>query len=405
MGVVWLIFLLLTVDWVHCTVPKSPKVHSIELARSGAKVGAALSWATWAAAPASTQAVESSGSGTRVPKANEVVYPLEMLDGVLCVNYTLSQDSTRPLRAIVDTGSPFLILPTICTRAWGCPSSDELNNLNFDCGLKDTTEIYGGQEFDTRWALLEKGLTPLHKSITNKGDYPRFITAGTDSAIVATVGSDITLPPGGVFFGLIKYRDPRYVNPTFLGQTNIRSIEMDLRSKTNQWLTLSTRARISRTSPSAINMFDMRVLGDSVFHYAARVKNVLINGRSITDEMPMATAVYAVFDSGTSGCAIHDDLYFGENMPLPVRRVDVVLENLLGEDVVLSAKASREDLFIVTPSKIPWFSKKLNKHPESLPDYDDGGKFEPKVIVLGISFFKNKRLTIDVDEKLIELTA
>ncbi len=383
---------------VQCNVPKSPKIQSMELARSGAKV-AALSWASWGA-PSPTKALESPP----VPKVNEVIYPLEMLDGVLCVNYTLSPDSQRPLRAIVDTGSPFLIIPTVCTRAWGCPSSAELSNLNFDCGLKDTTEIYGGQEFDTRWALLEKGLTPLHKSITNKGDVPRFITAGTDSAIVATVGTDIMLPPGGVFFGLIKYRDPRFVNPTFLGQTNIRSIEMDLRSE-KKWLTLSTRARISRLSPRAINMFDMRVLGDSVFHYAARVKNVLINGKSITDEMPMATAVYAVFDTGTSGCAIHDVLYFGENMPLPVRRVDVVLENTLGEDVVLSAKASREDLFIVTPSKIPWFSKKLNKHPESLPAYDDNGKFEPKVIVLGISFFKGKRLTIDVDEKLIELSA
>ena len=370
----------------------------MELARSGAKV-AALSWASWGA-PSPTKAFESPP----VPKVNEVLYPLEMLDGVLCVNYTLSPESQRPLRAIVDTGSPFLIIPTVCTRAWGCPSSAELSNLNFDCGLMDTTEIYGGQEFDTRWALLEKGLTPLHKSITNKGDVPRFITAGTDSAIVATVGTDIMLPPGGVFFGLIKYRDPRFVNPTFLGQTNIRSIEMDLRSE-KKWLTLSTRARISRLSPRAINMFDMRVLGDSVFHYAARVKNVLINGKSITDEMPMATAVYAVFDTGTSGCAIHDVLYFGENMPLPVRRVDVVLENTLGEDVVLSAKASREDLFIVTPSKIPWFSKRLNKHPESLPAYDDNGKFEPKVIVLGISFFKGKRLTIDVDEKLIELSA
>ena len=244
---------------VHCNVPKSPKIQSMELARSGAKV-AALSWASWGA-PSPTKALESPP----VPKVNEVIYPLEMLDGVLCVNYTLSPDSQRPLRAIVDTG-PISTIPTVCTRAWGCPSSAELSNLNFDCGLKDTTEIYGGQEFDTRWALLEKGLTPLHKSITNKGDVPRFITAGTDSAIVATVGRDITLPPGGVFFGLIKYRDPRCESHS--RQTNIRSIEMDLRSE-KKWLTLSTRARISRLSPRAINMFDMRVLGDSVFHYAA----------------------------------------------------------------------------------------------------------------------------------------
>ena len=395
-----MVLVILLAIGAKASVPKSSKAKfSIDLARGGAQA-AALSWMGLSVMTENAKIAQAETSSTN---NNEVSYPLEMLDGVLCVNYTLSQDSSRPLRAIVDTGSPFLIIPTVCTRTWGCPSSEELGKLNFDSGFSDTTEIYGGQEFDTRWALLEKGLTPLHGSSTGLGDYPRFIT-GKDDTLVATVGRDITLPPGGVFFGLIKYRDARYVNPTFLGQTNVRSIEMDLRSEKKS-LTLSTKAKILKTSSRALNMFDMRVLGDSVFHYAARVKNLLINGVSITDSMPMAQAVYAVFDTGTSGCAIHDDLYFSDNMPLPVRRVDVVLENTFGEDVVLSAKASREDLFIVTPSKIPWFSKKLNKHPESLPNYNDNGRFEPKVVVLGVSFFKGRKLTIDVDEKRIELTA
>ena len=81
----------------------------------------------------------------------------------------------------------------------------------------------------------------------------------------------------------------------------------------------------------------------------------------------------------------------------------MVLENTLGEDVVLCESESRGSFH--RDSSRSWFSKKQNEHPESLPAYDDDGKFEPKVIVLGISFFKGKRLTIDVDEKLIELSA
>ena len=74
-----------------------------------------------------------------------------------------------------------------------------------------------------------------------------------------------------------------------------------------------------------------------------------------------------------------------------------------GEDVVLNAKATRENLFVVGPTKIPWFNRELNKHPESLPPYDDNGKFEPRVIVLGLAFMKNRVLTIDVDDGKIEL--
>ena len=67
-------------------------------------------------------------------------------------------------------------------------------------------------------------------------------------------------------------------------------------------------------------MIDLRPLGDSVYHYACRVANVRVNGISITDQLPMAQPVYAIFDTGTSGCGIHEVLYFGENMPLPARR-------------------------------------------------------------------------------------
>lgn len=292
------------------------------------------------------------------PDNNDVHFPLEYLDGVITTNYSLSQDgAAKGVRAIVDTGSPFLIVPTVCTRLWGCPSRQELSALR-SSGLEDTVEVFGGQDYDTSWALLNRGVTPLPPpTSTKRGDYPRLLV---NDAVVATVGSDIMLPPGGVFFGLIKYKAP-YIRPTFLGQTNIKSVCIDLRKNE---LSMSTKRKIAPDSPFSFNMIDLRPLGDSVYHYATRVVNVRVNGQSITDDLPMAQPVYAIFDTGTSGCGIHDVLYFGDNMPLPARKVEVDLENVLGERVTLSAKATRKELFVVTPSKIPWFDKKFNKNRE-----------------------------------------
>jgi hypothetical protein len=339
----------------------------------------------------------SAASIEQAKDNNDVIFSLEYLDGVITTNYSLNPESaSKGVRAIVDTGSPFLIVPTICTSLWGCPSRQELQALR-PSGLEDTVEVFGGQDYDTSWALLNRGVTPLPPpSSTRKGDYPRLLR---NDAVVATVGSDIMLPPGGVFFGLIKYKS-QFIRPTFLGQTNVKSFSIDLRKNE---LSMSTKRKISPGSPNSFHMIDLRPLGDSVYHYACRVANVRVNGVSITDDLPMAQPIYAIFDTGTSGCGIHDVLYFGESMPLPARRVELDLENVLGERVTLKAEATRKELFVVTPSKIPWFDASTNKHPEDMPDYTDSGRFEPRVIVLGTSFFKNRKLTIDIDDAKIEL--
>lgn len=54
-----------------------------------------------------------------------IVVPLDLIDDVYCLNYTLYNidNNITQYRAIVDTGSPFLIVPNICTRLWGCGKS------------------------------------------------------------------------------------------------------------------------------------------------------------------------------------------------------------------------------------------------------------------------------------------
>jgi len=68
-------------------------------------------------------------------------------------------------------------------------------------------------------------------------------------------------------------------------------------------LTLSRRALLPPPAPSGpatVKLVDLRPLGDPVCHYAAPVKAVEINGQPVAQ----GSTVYAVFDTGTSGCII-----------------------------------------------------------------------------------------------------
>jgi len=55
-----------------------------------------------------------------------------------------------------------------------------------------------------------------------------------------------------------------------------------------------------------MQMIDLRPMGDSVRHYAARVKRLYVNGQCVSDNLPLCRPIYCVFDTGTSGCAIQD---------------------------------------------------------------------------------------------------
>ena len=182
-------------------------------------------------------------------------------------------------------------------------------------------------------------------------------------------------------------------------------------------------------------MVDLRVLGDPVYHYAARIKVLEINGRQIAAN----STIYAVFDTGTTGCVLSDDLMNDYETPNPIRKVRVILSSENGEDISIETGATRDEIFVVTAAKIPWFTK----NPEALKNYFDDttleninrstgidGKTitrnsetdildddddiisaniskrlltEPQVVVIGLAFFKNKILTIDIDEGRLSL--
>jgi hypothetical protein len=336
--------------------------------------------------------------------------PLQKYDGVFCMNYTVNGNQYR---GIVDTGSPFLIVPSVNTRIWGSTSSTSVPYI--ESGLPKTTEIFGGQDYETYWKV---------------GDLKLANSYALESVVFANVGEDIMRPPGGVFVGLIKYK-AEDIRPTLMGQMKFSSIQFDI---DNRELLLSKNALIPAKQPTAIKMTDLRVLGDPVYHYAAQVKSLEINGRQIAAN----STIYAVFDTGTTGCVLSDDLMNDYETPNPIRKVRIVLRDEDGEDVYVESGASREEIFVVTAAKIPWFTKE----PEALKNYYDDTTVElprrdtvednslrnfsddtetedertisanisrrllvePQVVVIGLTFFKNKVLTIDIDEGRLTLT-
>lgn len=285
--------------------------------------------------------------------ADQLVIPLDKIDGIYYVKYVIGG---ALFRAIVDTGSPFLIVPSICTRQWGgCrvrylpteassktgrqsnalaesaaegnlsadPSSYELpimvnNGVKLaDTKLSPTVEIFGGQDYDVDWKMADVSFPALSPMPTAVASTDRNLPQSQLSSvilkdvIVGQAGLDIMRPPGGVFFGLIK--DTRSnIRPSFLSQTNFRSFKLDTSTNT---LTLSKTSMIMPATKLndpfplvqdriVVPLIDLRSFGDPVCHYAAKVSKLIIN----EVEIDQFKEIYAIFDTGSTGCVLSDEI-------------------------------------------------------------------------------------------------
>lgn len=152
-----------------------------------------------------------------------------------------------------------------------------------------------------------------------------------------------------------------------------------------------------------ISSFSVIRVGDPVQHYTARIKELYINGKRIGE----FDTLYAVFDTGTSGCVLQDELFNDPETPNPPRGVSVVLEDEHGGEVFLSACATRRNLFVVTASDIGWFKyQRTNaciRRERNATCKKLGGK-KPLVVVLGSAFLTGRVLTIDADQNRLLLT-
>lgn len=231
---------------------------------------------------------------------------------------------------IIDTGSPFLMVPTGkgCGRGYGCVDGSALS----DSGIPETEEVYGSGLGRMAWRTT--------RALTLSG-----IQLGNDVQ-VGVPDRKLLLASGGVFLGLIENQDDR-AHPSLLQQLalpsggRIAAFAIDGRTRR---LTLSlkpllpprscaetracARARAparprppaappappradacrTRGSLDALPLADLRPLGVGVQHYAVRVdpRDLRVNGRRLPS--PLSRPLYCVFDTGLSCGAVSRSL-------------------------------------------------------------------------------------------------
>ena len=125
-------------------------------------------------------ATKQAAAAAMIERDGDLVFPLEWYDNCLCCRFKVNN---QEVRAIVDTGSPFLVVPTICTREWGCLSNYTRNEINRAPSMVDTIETFGGQKYHPKWRQIPVSLS----------------SSVTMSLLVAAVGPNdrYVLRPGG----------------------------------------------------------------------------------------------------------------------------------------------------------------------------------------------------------------
>lgn len=187
----------------------------------------------------------------------------------------------------------------------------------------------------------------------------------------------------------------------------------------------------------AVRTIDLRPRGAPVATYAARVERLVVNGAEVTLDRPAV----AIIDTGTTGASVSDGLWDSGLLPPVWRDARLELRTERGALCALEASVRRRrkpapgippprvDLdaaefdefpLIVSPVHVPWFDPGFGEMEcadgepfqcNGLPlgrrrslleqlrtRLADGLGDAPHVIFVGLSFFWQRELTIDIDE-------
>ena len=358
------------------------------------------------------------------------VVPLSLCGGAFCAAYTIDG---QPFRAVVDTGSPFVLVDGTCSSedlstsksaamatVWGC-----YRGAGRPSGLSDTDELFGGQDVGVQW---RRGAFVLTQA---RIDDQLRLTAAIDDAVFGVVRTYVGKGGGGaVFLGLAKRRLPR-IRPTLLEQTDVASLHFDFIARR---LELSRRPLIPRTA-DAMRIIDLRPAGAPVANYAVRVSRLAVNGVPVRLDRPLV----AVIDTGTTGISVSDALFDSGLLPAQWRDARIEMPTERGGTCAIEASIRRrrkpspgvptielpidapefdEFPLIVSPVRVPWFEPgfgdsecadgeqvQCNGRPvgapkpllETLRFRAEGLGPEPHVIFVGLAFLWPRKLTIDVD--------
>lgn len=323
--------------------------------------------------------------------ANSITMPLIATGQELLISYKV--DDSR-FRAVLDTGSPFLMVPGSCGRNTqqksGC-----YRNQGRSTGLETTIEIFDGFEGEVEW---RRG-TFAFVNATDEGGRPGTMLSllkGDENDVIFGVASEeIMGGPGGVFFGMIKNTDAR-IRPSFLGQTEVQSFQVDLKSRPRT-LTLSNEAMIDTSSTAYIPMTNLlrRRYGDPVGHYTARANSISVNGYPLLEK---SSSIFVIFDTGVTGMIVSREL-FNEHYANARRlkqkslfgNVTLTFDTLGGGSAEAEKAAT---LTAIKPIATPFDpEKQWKRFPKS-----------SHIIVLGLAFLEDRVMTVDIDRERIAVS-
>lgn len=337
--------------------------------------------------------------------STSLTVPITFTGQELIVSYTVDGS---PFRAILDTGSPFLMIPGSCSantqQKSGC-----YRNQGVVSGLEDTIELFDGFEGVVAWrrgtfdfANAEeekfKNSTEASGAMTLFNGGGTLADGGKPLVTFGVASESIMVGPGGVFFGMIRDTDTR-IRPSFLGQTNVQAFEVDLASRPRK-LTLSTTPLVgiktdSHTQTDYIPMTNLlrRRYGDPVGHYTVRAQTIEVNGYILAEET-RSKPILVIVDTGVTGMVVSRGL-FNEQYVNARKRKD---RNLFGNVTITFATASSSSkqqeerkvaLSAAKPLTTPFDPERTwKKFPA------DG-----YLIVMGLAFLEDRILTIDIDNE------
>ena len=173
----------------------------------------------------SSAAVDIEAATTKEQQSRaSITIPLQY-EPKLCA-YTVSYVvGNTKFGAIVDTGSPFLVVPQTSCRPdykWGCYRAEESQ----PSGLDATYERFVGNEGMVEW---REGGFSFPQPVSSSKDFESLFPQSS-SMIFGVVSESLLDGTGGLFLGLVKETNS-WIRPSFLGQSDVTAFSVDLRDK------------------------------------------------------------------------------------------------------------------------------------------------------------------------------
>lgn len=307
--------------------------------------------------------------GTQPAKASvdlpRVILPLRFLPkgGCWALKLIVSNDDQDTIYyGVLDTGSPFLTAPS------------SVVNVTVATKYPSTQEQYGDSAGEIVWRE-SPFLTLLGNATIIESK--NFVLGVVDSPVLLQES-------GGIFVGMVALDDSR---PTFLQQIGGGRYTTFVVLFARNSLELKCGSSIKKKDPEAFPLVDLQPYGSDLYHYAIDCSGFEIGWDDGDVEAVSASAlcrpVYAVLDTGLTGCIFSDSLYSelqngrGNDKSCPTGlKVCLTTQN----ERTLEVQSS-DNCWIFSSFQLPWFTDE-DRHPH--------------IIAMGCTFWANcESLTID----------